>query len=259
MKWQDYEEIKNNIYNTLLKDTNINTIKKKAIKQIVDDFYQCCKLAIDTEYPNEQLITFMISIYYSKTKDAIYQVLKFEYLNIIDDLTYYANIDKLCSFCFFKSCFDLYDSLKLFQDSGINESNFHKEITSLNAKKNLLQKFSDTPIILNKTPKHPVDSIRLFITANPKCHHLLAIINLIIAPLHINNQTPYKILPKPSKIQVEWNKRQIQFSEISDKIVRGEYKMEWVEVNKDHLIELFGENNFQRFITFANIAQKLKK
>lgn len=60
------------------------------------------------------------------------------------------------------SCLTLYEDLKNFANSGIDEKHYYAEVESISKKADIIQKYSSSLINLDKIPKHPTDIIRNF-------------------------------------------------------------------------------------------------
>ncbi len=80
-------------------------------------------------------------------------------LNFLDDLNYLVKTYKFCPLYFYNSMKDTYDRLKYFKDSGLDETQYYREIESINKSLLIVKNFSSNQVILDKLPEHPTDII----------------------------------------------------------------------------------------------------
>lgn len=188
---KDFNDIKDHIIKTYLKNNELHEIKKEAIRNI-------CKFY--SEAKNIELNNLINSFEKDLTR-----IIAFEDIKILGDFNYFLSISNnhgTLSYCRF---FILWNDLQLFADSKIDEKHYHEEIDALRQKITAIQKFSSDIIKLDKLPNHPADIIRDYFTFENELNTderkiLLDIVNSICISLNIRFKGAYKTIPHASKI-----------------------------------------------------------
>lgn len=211
----EYEKEKELINQTYLKDTTFDNNKKQIIKKHIyfaDRYFNILKNANDEKYRSESRITKYL---FRDFKQNINNIIDFNDIQLLNDLlfcfdTYHKEKHKDFYYLthFFRDFFKCYRDLKIFIDSGFDESNYQKEINSLNKKVTQLQKFSSHKIELDRLPQHPSDTLFLFCNSiKIEKKYLLELMNVIITSLNFRFKGEYKTKPHPSKIMREKRKK----------------------------------------------------
>lgn len=207
-----YSKVKTHIVSTYLNDDNLHTIKKEAIKKLLKQTE--CALIETNKQKNLKLKDEIKNGYVNQLITQAEQINKCDNLDVLENLNYFASFEDEDNNIFYETFIDIYFKLKAFKDSGIDESNYTKEIKSLEKKRNELQRFSSKIIELDKMPKHPSDIIVDIINENTSGefagmfskNDILPIINSIVSSLKLRYKGVYKTKPHPtslSKIQAE--------------------------------------------------------
>lgn len=245
---KDFNDIKDYIIRTFLKDAELHECKKKAIKKLLKQYEIAMIEALEDEDFKQWHKDFILTGLIRNTE----KIIKFDDLEVLANLTYFADFEHEANYIFYGEFIDLYFKLKAFKDSGIDESNYAKEIKSLIKKRDELQKFSKNIIDLDKIPDHPADTILEFININYGedgeggewiCYkeNALTIINSIVSLVGIRFKGEYKTKPHKTSIA---KRKAIELKEFEKWVV----KMVKKELTEEELNE--GKKKFAKYGEF---------
>lgn len=200
----EFSKVKDEIVNKYLKDTNLHETKKEAFRiwlQQMENNHNYFK----SNYPHqikEHIKEYQQDDFLDEYEETFKKIVEFPDIDLLDTANYYTNFVWDGNILFYTLFFDFLDDYKFFINSGFDEKNYLKEITSLEKKRCELQKFSTQEITLDKAPRHPAFLIRDFCSAlHPLSNEQkLSFVNIIISKL-CNKQ--YSKLPKPTNFYKE--------------------------------------------------------
>lgn len=241
---EDYNKVKNHILKIYLNDDTLHIIKKEAIKKLLKQTE--CALIETKKEEDLKLKEWMKNGWLNKLITQAKQISEFENLDVLENLNYFADFEDEGNNLFYENFIELYFELKAFKDSGIDESNYTKEIQSLEKKREELQKFSSKPIELDKIPNQPADIILRFMDSNFNedveyedygegsewiCHkdNALKIINSIISSLQLRFKGEYKKRPHKTAQAKKNILIENEFRTFVFKHIRGELSKKEIE------------------------------
>lgn len=164
-------ELVNHIEVVLLKEKNSQDLKKEILLKItISTKYDLekhhlpflSKIREDESYGENGKVRIkgMIGEYLGEILEASKKLIYFDDLDYLNHINGFLDTNRAS--LQLALCLNLYSDLKDFANSGIDEKHYYDEMKSIIKKADLIQKFSSSPITLDKLPKHPTDIIRDF-------------------------------------------------------------------------------------------------
>ena len=226
------QEILNNIKKneTLNKEQSeaINIVFRQYTDEVKGEYFKYCDNKNDFEK------------YICEIENTVCKIINIKDAKFLEIINKYAIMQDKDDSLFYSYVVSFVDELKTFKKSGINESNFNRDIKSINKKLNDIQKFSGRKIKLDLLPKHPTFIIRDFIF---KCKeniyyngNILDLVNDILKYMQCTKKTHYLKTPTPESSEIV-NKNKL--SNLATKILFGKKPNKSDEYFSDVLLKKY--------------------
>lgn len=195
---KNFHEIREYVVKKYLKDLNLSDIKKASIEKLLNQVIKAIKN--DRQFFPHYQKEAMELCHFAQLDSGIKSILGVDNLQVLQSLNEWADFEDEDNTLFFGTFISVYHELMDFKNSGFDESNYDKEINSLIKKLQHLQKYSSTPIKLDKVPFLPSDIISLSVMDNKGFFkNTLQIVNSLLSITKARYKGEYKILPKRTR------------------------------------------------------------